>query len=107
MASLTSARVVSDMREFFKNAEAKKAKCSLCSKELVFHGGTTNLHDHLLKVHPLHYKKKTKTSVRAKQGALNSLFFLRPRQCSGACFQELTGCRMKASKVKFQPSLQP
>ena len=59
MASRSSARVVSDMLEFFeKNAEAKKAKCRLCSEELAFHGGTTNLRDHLLKVHPLHCKKK-------------------------------------------------
>ena len=41
MASLSSARVLSDVWEFFKNAKAQRAKCSLCSKELGFYGGTT------------------------------------------------------------------
>ena len=58
MASSSSATVVSDVWEFFKkNAEAKKVKFSLCSKQLIFHEETTNLCDHLLNVHPLRYKK--------------------------------------------------
>ena len=58
MASLSSATVVSDMWEFFeKKTEVKKVKFSLCSEQLIFHEGTTNLRDHLLKLHLLHYKK--------------------------------------------------
>ena len=69
MASSSSATVVSDVWEFFeKNAEAKKVKFSLCSKQLIFHEGTTNLRDHLLKVHPLRYKKsESEAKAKVKQ----------------------------------------
>ena len=54
MASLSGAPVVSDVWHFFeKNAEAKKVKLSLCSKQLIFHEGTTHLND----MYPLRYKK--------------------------------------------------
>ena len=65
MASSSSATVVSDMLEYFKkNTEDKKVKFSLCSKQLIFHEGTTNLNDHLEKLHPLPYKK---AKVKQKQ----------------------------------------
>ena len=65
MASTSSATVVSDMWKFFeKNAEAKKVKFSLYSKQLIFHERTTNLRDHLLKVQPLRYKKVTAKQKR-------------------------------------------
>ena len=36
--------------------ECKKAKCQLCSKELAFHSGTTNLCEHLMNRHSGSYK---------------------------------------------------
>ena len=62
MASLSSTTVVSDVWEFVeKNADAKTVKFSLSSKQLIFHEGTTNLCDHLLKVHPLRCKKRKRS----------------------------------------------
>jgi len=44
-----SGRTPSDVCKFFeKKKEAKKAICTVCGKALAFHGGTSNLHDHLL-----------------------------------------------------------
>ena len=80
MTSSSSATVVSEVWEFFeKNAEAKKVMFSLCSKQLIFHEGTTNLSDHLLKVHQLRYKKSESEAVSSDK-------FLRPQQCSEARF---------------------
>ena len=117
MASSSSAMVVSDVWEFSeKNTGAKEVKFSLCSKQLILHEGTMNVLDHLLKVHPLRYKKKQKRS-KSKSEAVSFDEFLRPRQCSEARFQDITGCSAKfrrlrrfqgeGLKVKFQHSLQP
>ena len=84
----SSGRVPSDVWKFFeKQKETKKAKCTLCCKELAFHGGTSNLRDHLLKVHPLSYRKP-ETRSRVQLGALDS--FVKPRQCSEARSREIT-----------------
>ena len=45
----SSASHKSDVWQYFtEDKERKKAKCQLCSKELAFHSGTTNLHEHLM-----------------------------------------------------------
>jgi len=77
-----SGRAPSDVWKFFeKKKEAKKAKCTVCGKELAFHGGTSNLRDHLLKMHPLSYQKPQRGSIDT---------FLKPRQCSEARIKEIT-----------------
>ncbi len=81
-SSSGSGRVQSDVWKFFeKRKEAKKAKCQLCNKELAFHGGTSNLRDHLSKVHPLSYRKP-------QPGGIDT--FVKPRQCSEARAKEIT-----------------
>ena len=53
----SSASHKSDVWQYFtKDKERKKAKCQLCSKELAFHGGTTNLREHLMNRHSGSYK---------------------------------------------------
>ena len=64
MASSSNATVVSDVWEFIEeNADAKKVKFSLCSKQMILCKGTTNLRGHLLKVHPLRYKKSESEAI--------------------------------------------
>ena len=49
------------MREYSEAVHGeKKGKCLLCNphKEIVFHGGTTNLHEHLASQHPFNYSTK-------------------------------------------------
>ena len=95
-----SLMVVSDVREFFeKNAEAKKVKFSLCSKQLIFHKGSMNLNDYLLKVHPLRSKKKRKRR-KSKSEAVSSDEFLWLQQCSEARLQEITGCSAKLQRLQ-------
>ncbi len=44
----------------------KKARCLLCNphKVLAYHGGTTNLHEHLVSQHPSVYSSKKKDSTQ-------------------------------------------
>ena len=68
-ASSSSATVVSDIWKFYeKNVEMKIVQFSLLSKQLIFHEGTMNLCDHLLKVNPLCYKKsESEAKAKVKQ----------------------------------------
>ena len=68
-----------------KILESNKAKCSLCSKLLSYHGGTSNLWEHLLTQHPFNYKPKASTK---KQGTLD--WFSKPRRCSEARTKDIT-----------------
>jgi zinc finger BED domain-containing protein 1 (E3 SUMO-protein ligase ZBED1) len=65
----------------------KKAECKLCMKKLAFHGGTTNLHNHLRDVHPLQYKVASKEAVSfgPKQSKLTEFSRFAP---SKSCPQE-------------------
>ena len=71
MASSSSAMVVSDAQVIWEERRGEESKVHLCSKQLIFHEGTMNLRDHLLKVHPLHYKKNESEAVSSDE-------FLRP-----------------------------
>lgn len=53
-SAASSASHKSDARNYF--TKDKKAKCQLCPKELVFHSGTMNFHDHLMNTHSGTYK---------------------------------------------------
>lgn len=73
---------------FEKLKEEKKAKCILCLRKLAYHGGTSNLREHLVKIHPLKYKAKMGESSKAKQTSLDCV--LKPRQCSESHSREIT-----------------
>ena len=84
-------RVRSDVWTSFEKLSEKKnkVKCKICSKELAFHGGTTNLREHLLSKHPLQYKSQPSTSSSGgKQGTLYS--FARPTRCAEPRATEIT-----------------
>ena len=91
----SSANHKSDVWQYF-NHERKKAKCQLCSKELAFHSGTTNLHEHLMNRHSGSYKGDG--VKKKKQGILQA--FARPKRCQfepdfhvpfGGCSQHQVG----------------
>ena len=69
---------------FVKCDGRKKAKCNLCGKELAFHGGTTNLREHLSAKHPLDYKYKRKEDGSQKKLDVYT------RHCSKACHKVIT-----------------
>ena len=64
---------------FLKLPEKNKGKCKLCSKELAFHGGTTNLRDHLIAKHPLTLPRNIN-----KPTSQNILLFIQPTWCNEA-----------------------
>ena len=47
----SSRRVKSEVWEFFVKKD-KSALCKICNKEYAYHGGTSNLRDHLMRAHP-------------------------------------------------------
>ena len=49
-----AAKKKSDVWSFYEKREGK-AKCLLCTKELVYSGGFSNLHDHLNHMHQNEY----------------------------------------------------
>ena len=80
----TSKRSPSDVwKHFIKMKETRKAECKICQKKLAYHGGTTNLRENLVKVHPLVYKQES-----PKQLFLQSC--MRPKFCSPARTKAIT-----------------
>ena len=77
----------SDVWEHYKLVKGeKKVLCMLCNphKEISYHGGTSNLRDHLTSQHPLVYKINT----TAKQTSL--LDFSKKSRCSESRSKEIT-----------------
>ena len=52
---MASASVRSDVWKFFCKTAEKKLSCKLCNKEFAYHGGTSNLRDHLQRSHTNKY----------------------------------------------------
>ena len=50
----------SDVWNFIDKTRHKTVKCKLCNKRYAYHGGTTNLHNHLNRIHSNKYKTKSK-----------------------------------------------
>ena len=52
MAESTTRREKSDVWQFFEKSGPRVATCKLCKKEYAYHGGTSNLREHLTRIHP-------------------------------------------------------
>ena len=81
--STSTSRLTSDVwKHFTKYDSQPKAMCSLCGKGIAYHGGTTNLRNHLLYKHPLIYSQKDKTAkdLGEKQSNLDTV--IKARVCS-------------------------
>ena len=77
-----SMAVRSDVWDFFDKVDESKAKCSLCSRVLAWHGGTSSLRTHLIGQHPLQYRRTGDDSSK-KQTVITSCFSAVPqRPCS-------------------------
>ena len=60
-ASSASSTERSDVWKHFDKTGTKNVTCRLCAKQLAYHGGTTNLRDHLTRVHMDKYKPAKRT----------------------------------------------
>ena len=56
----SSARVISDVWIFFGQNRTQDSEVQVVQQRYAYHGGTTNLHDHLNHVHSNEYKTKSK-----------------------------------------------
>ena len=74
-------RTKSDVSEFFIKQE-KFALCKICNKEYAFHGGTSNLRDHLIRAHP------SKSPLPQNQASLKS--YLSHSKCSDSRATKIT-----------------
>ena len=70
------------MEIFTRDKERKKAKCQLCSKELAFHSGTTNLREHLVSKRSREYKTDSKSETKKQETLFQTL--TKPKCCSEA-----------------------
>ena len=96
----SSASHKSDVWQYFtKDKERKKAKCLLCSKELAFHSGTTNLREHLMNRHSGSYKGDG--TKKEKQGTLQA--FARPKRYFEARTKEITDCIANFVALDMRP----
>ena len=74
---------------FVKKKEVKKAQCKICSKELAYHGGTTNLRAHLEKIHPVQYSDDHSSKSKTGQQGSMERFFSK-KFCSATRSKEIT-----------------
>ena len=80
-SKLYSRRAKSEVWEFFVKKD-KSALCKICNKEYAYHGGTSNLRDHLTHVHP------SKLQSPQNQSSLDP--YLSHSKCSDARAKRIT-----------------
>ena len=64
-SSSSSNREKSDVWKYFRKKGPKTVECTLCDKEYAFHGGTSNLRDHLVRMHSNEFKPKQQPCLDA------------------------------------------
>ena len=64
-SSLSSSREKSEVWKYFLKKGPKTVKCTICDKEYSYHGGTSNLCDHLVRIHSNEFKPKQQPSLDA------------------------------------------
>ena len=57
----TSRREKSDVWKYFKKNGQKSVTCQICSRRLAYHGGTSNLREHLVRIHPKEFNPRQKS----------------------------------------------
>ena len=66
-------RKKSDMWNYFQKVGPKRVSCQLCRKQMAYHGGTTNIRDHLIRIHPKDYKLEHSSATSASTSLDNFL----------------------------------
>ena len=80
--------VRSDVWNFFEKVKlSNKAKCTVCLKDFAYHGGTSNLREHLVSKHSELYEHKKKKDSE-DQTRIDS--FVSKSQCSASRAKEIT-----------------
>ena len=67
----SSSREKSDVWNFFEKSGPKVVTCKLCAKEYAYHGGTSNLREHLTCIHPNEFKPEKHKQQPSLDGFLS------------------------------------
>ena len=89
----------SDVWEHFKKSD-KKAICCYCDKELAYCGGTTNLRDHLSRIHPSKYSPDS--LMEKKTPKIDS--FVKRTICSEGHAKKITNLMVEMVTVDLRPA---
>lgn len=80
-------RKKSDVWNYFQKVGPKRVSCQLCSKQMAYHGGTTNIRDHLIFIHPKDFKLDHSSATSASTSLDN---FLSKSKCPPSCSRHIT-----------------
>lgn len=86
--SRSSNRKKSDVWAFFNKKGTDLVTCKLCSKDYAYRGGTSNLREHLLRIHPSDFKALTKEKPPLRQSTVDG--FVCRAKCSNARAKQIT-----------------
>ena len=89
----------SDVWDHFK--KEKTAVCCYCQKELGFCGGTTNLRDHLTRIHPLKYATEAEKN---KVGTSKIDTFVSKTVCSEGYARKITSLLVEMLVLDLRPA---
>ena len=84
LPSLTKRKIPDVWKYFVKMKETKKVECKICNKHLAFHGGTSNLREHLVKLQPLKYTNESHSKQLPLDRVMSQKF------CSGTRTKDIT-----------------
>ena len=71
MAESTTCREKSDVWQLFEKSGPRVATCKLCKKEYAYLGGTSNLREHLTRIHLNDFKPEKHQQQRSLDGFLS------------------------------------
>ena len=80
----SSSREKSDVWNFFEKSGPKVVTCKFCTKEYAYHGGMSNLREHLTRIHPNEFKPEK----HKQQPSLNG--FLSRSKCPASRAKRIT-----------------
>ena len=92
----------SDVWDHFRKVD-KRAICCHCNKELAYCGGTTNLRDHLNRMHPSKYSPDSTTPAE-KKAAPKIESFVKRTVCSEGHAKKITNLMVEMVTLDLRPA---
>ena len=92
----------SDVWDHFRKVD-KRAICCHCNKELAYCGGTTNLRDHLNRMHPSKYSPDSTTPAE-KKAAPKIESFVNRTVCSEGHAKKITNLMVEMVTLDLRPA---
>ena len=90
-------RAKSNVWGFFVKKGARKVSCSICAKDYAYHGGTSNLRDHLVRCHPKEFQPSLK-----RQPTIET--FVSKTKCSASRAKQITGLIVDMVSCDLRPA---